>query len=933
MNSKAISTTSLLRAITFVMLCYPLTVISFAVLPAEINWREATNLQHWSPRAEMSLVTFNGRLFLYWFDRYGAAYNTTFGDVWQTDDGVNWSDRTNDIDWVPNAGLWVPSPVLYQDKLWDFGSSSGVRISSDGLHWEWIANVPGWDGVFGLTVFRDQLWAVGRYALWRSDSGATWEKLEVGFDEEFENYKSKLIVFNQKLFFFGEDSQAIRSSSDGLTWNPGGVIPGGDLKGRSILVFAGRIWLLGGSSTNQVWSSADGVHWEKSPDAPWAGRSFACAIVFHDKLWIMGGRTTVTEQAFSDIWCTSDGVNWECIWNPPMWSRRNAQTALTFEGKIWVFGGVTGFADPSELADVWYSENGLDWHLAVQSAAWPSRSQHTSVVFHGNMWVMGGHRPFAEHASARYFLDDVWTSGDGKYWIQLAEHAAWGRRRGHAAAVFHDRMWLLGGYGWDGEHGRMFNDVWSSADGIHWTVENASAAWAPREEHGCLVFQDTLWVLGGIAANGLGHSDIWRTDDGRNWELVLEQAPWVGGDTLDPRPPRAAFSTAVWGGRMWVIGGSSAYKSLTPEAQAFRDVWSSTDGEHWTASTPGQFLFDGAPWGDRFDHSTVVFQDRLWLLGGYQTRYQTAAPGNQNDVWFSYTSDVPDFTPVPTATPTGTPTPTPTPGPEDLQAFVLDDFGAVHAGGAGGAVALAGGAYFGWNVARDMDLVFGLPAMNAQHLGVLVLDGYGAVHSYSASRPRQDFYFAPVPGDVAVDLAVFQKDLGGTPGNIGLFVLDRFGKVWSAGEADWKVARSASIDPALNGVMQRAVVMVLRNATSGWLMDNMGRVTPFGGAADPAFAISSQGNWIDLEQVGEQVVRMDDSGMLEWSGTAPAGWDLPMIDGGLAVDLEVQPGYGLLALDRYGALHATPGAILPPAGTGPPYFGFEAARDLEVRFR
>ena len=72
--------------------------------------------------------------------------------------------------------------------------------------------------------------------------------------------------------------------------------------------------------------------------------------------------------------------------------------------------------------------------------------------------------------------------------------------------------------------------------------------------------------------------------------------------------------------------------------------------------------------------------------------------------------------------------------------------------------------------------------------------------------------------------------------------------------------------------------------------------------------------------------------MLEWSAWTPAGWELPMIDGDLAIDLEAQAGRGVIALDRYGALHASPGALLPVAGSGPPYFGFEVARNLEMHF-
>ena len=261
--------------------------------------------------------------------------------------------------------------------------------------------------------------------------------------------------------------------------------------------------------------------------------------------------------------------------------------------------------------------------------------------------------------------------------------------------------------------------------------------------------------------------------------------------------------------------------------------------------------------------------------------------------------------------------------------FVLDDYGAVHAGGAANDLSLTGGPYFGWDIARALSLVRGLPTDNAQHIGLLALDGFGGVHSFSTRRPVLRFYF---DRDVAEGMEIRQEDLTGVAGDIGVFVLDRTGGVWTGGAVDPGMAAMASLSPPLDGTVNRAVDLVLADTegTSGWVMDNHGHVSPFGGAADAAFGVSAQRNWIALAPVGGQLVRADASGRLEWSDTPLAGWDLPMLDAGMLVDMEVEPERGLVGLDRFGALHATSGAILPPPGSGPPYFGFEAARDLEI---
>ncbi|MBE7558846.1 hypothetical protein HS125_07805 [bacterium] len=769
-----------------------------------------------------------------------------------------------------------------------------------------------------FAAFDGRLWIVGYNGTWSSVDGVTWTKNSDGFlDNQQEADEGTVLALGGKLWHLNEYTTRVRSSTDGTNWTVVGSRPDTATNYSSTIAFAGRIWLMGGAETfykpvKDVWASEDGTHWTRMPAPPWPERSGFAAVVFEGKLWIMGGRGT-DARPLNDIWCTADGVEWEKVKDPPMWSRRRAHTALTFDGKIWVLGGqASNYNSPvTHTSDAWYTENGLDWNVATGAAPWSPRAFHASVVFKNKMWVIGGTR-FEYPGGGVFYEDlnnDVWSSPDGTNWRREVEHAPWSPRGEHVALVFHDRIWLMGGV-----DRNRYNDVWSSPDGVNWVVENASAPWTPRSGHAAVVFKDKLWLIGGrISGPQIALSDVWNSEDGRTWGRVLETGPWDYGI------PRQKHACLVYDNKLWLVGGE--------HLMGFADVWYSENGLHWTRAV------DYAPFGYRTDHAMVVFAERMWLLGG---RLQTAGLGavevNRNDVWFSYTSDVPDFTPLPTPTPTGTPTPTPTPTPAPPSAFVLDDFGAVHTGGGANSVVRTGGPYFA-GTSRAMALKWPAWALNAQHLGVYVLDGYGGVHTYSAARPPQNFYFMPDPGDVAVDLEVFQKDLAGVPGDVGYFVLDRFGKLWAGGLADPAVALSGGVNPPLNGATQYAVDLLLADAKgrSGWIMDNMGAVHPFGGAVDPAFPVSSQDNWVALAQVGDQLVRMDTTGALQWSGEPPDGWELSLVDGGLMIDLAVQEGYGLIGLDRFGALHATSGAILPPPGSGPPYFGFEAARDLELR--
>ncbi len=68
--------------------------------------------------------------------------------------------------------------------------------------------------------------------------------------------------------------------------------------------------------------------------------------------------------------------------------------------------------------------------------------------------------------------------------------------------------------------------------------------------------------------------------------------------------------------QLWILGGSG-YPRLN-------DVWYSSDGITWTEATPA------APWSGRMRHVGLVFDNKIWIMGGYDDYWQTL-----NDVWYS----------------------------------------------------------------------------------------------------------------------------------------------------------------------------------------------------------------------------------------------------------------------------------------------------------
>ncbi|MEK7201614.1 MAG: hypothetical protein AAB737_03190, partial [Patescibacteria group bacterium] len=95
---------------------------------------------------------------------------------------------------------------------------------------------------------------------------------------------------------------------------------------------------------------------------------------------------------------------------------------------------------------------GVSWTQSTAAAQWAARSQHTSVVFNNQMWVIGGGT-----------RNDVWYSTSGSSWTQSTANSQWAARQALTSLVFDSKMWVIGGTG-----AATYNDVWYSTTGATW---------------------------------------------------------------------------------------------------------------------------------------------------------------------------------------------------------------------------------------------------------------------------------------------------------------------------------------------------------------------------------------------------------------------------------------------------------------------------------
>jgi len=300
------------------------------------------------------------------------------------------------------------------------------------------------------------------------------------------------------------------------------------------------------------------------------------------------------------------GKDWTQATSSVAWGRRWWHKAVVYNGKMWVMGGYDHFGD------VWYSSDGTSWTRTIEGSRATDYNDYAAVVFNGKIWTLGS-------SLGR----EVYNSTDGKTWTRVLPDPPWAPRSYAGAVVHNGKIWILGGV--DLLHGMVYrNDVWNSADGIHWTSVAAWTSWYPRYGHQALSFDGKLWVLGGYfhygSWDGLS-TDVWYSYDGISWKIAAYGRPYgLTGEM-------AVTTTAR---RIWMIGGALC-TVLGDVVEPLNEVLYSNDGSSW------QYATTAAPWERRTDAAVLVYKQRLWILGGLCWRlgpsgwYTTPTA----DVWYS----------------------------------------------------------------------------------------------------------------------------------------------------------------------------------------------------------------------------------------------------------------------------------------------------------
>lgn len=301
------------------------------------------------------------------------------------------------------------------------------------------------------------------------------------------------------------------------------------------------------------------------------------------------------------------GVNWTRVTANPGFSPRDSFSTVVFRNKIWIIGGLDTNIGQFRK-DIWYSEDGRNWFPGNTSLDFlDGRGGQNAVVFDDKIWIMGG------SDGSGGIAGDIWSSDDGIIWTQVTPMAEFGPRTDLSSVVFNDRLWIMGGERDLGKTDHL-RDVWYSSDGISWQQASPFIKFKPLWRQNLLAFDGSIWDIGNVyyrANLSDDYNEIWKTKNGRDWTPITSHAPF---------PARSRPGYAVFDDRMWIIGG------VTFDFTFLTDVWYSSDGRKWTQATknagfsenttehsvPVMFVLKDKMWIIRSYSDAGKFKNDIW---------------------------------------------------------------------------------------------------------------------------------------------------------------------------------------------------------------------------------------------------------------------------------------------------------------------------------
>lgn len=160
---------------------------------------------------------------------------------------------------------------------------------------------------------------------------------------------------------------------------------------------------------------------------------------------------------------------------------------------------------------------------------------------------------------------------------------------------------------------------------LQWVPATTSAPWTERDAHSIAVFKDMMYLIGGVFGNGIvtknGVVEYWNAPHGSDIWTTPDGLSWTQQTNNAPWKNRRSVGTVVFQNKLWLMGGWSQY-----DYKYDNRIWWTEDGLKWNLATS-----TAARWPGREGHTLNVYNGKIYLIGGVDFVKRIT----YNDVWES----------------------------------------------------------------------------------------------------------------------------------------------------------------------------------------------------------------------------------------------------------------------------------------------------------
>ena len=261
------------------------------------NWNKIVVNAPWEERHTAGYLNFKNKLWVLGGDPIQGHYQN---DVWNSTNGINWELVNTEVPWKNRV---LHHTIAFKDSIWVMGGQTlpqfapetdttynDVWNSADGVQWQKVVNKAPWAprGIIGgHVVLNNKMWVLGGGLyetpmvnhrtyfndVWSTEDGRNWEMVEKTAPWDPRQYHDVAAYENRM-------------------W-----VLEGFYEGNSVECDGNVLW----GNRKDVWYSIDGSNWYELPCTPWAARHASSIFVYRNALWVVTGNNLQ-----SDVWRLRD---------------------------------------------------------------------------------------------------------------------------------------------------------------------------------------------------------------------------------------------------------------------------------------------------------------------------------------------------------------------------------------------------------------------------------------------------------------------------------------------------------------------------------------------------------------------------------------------------------------------------------------------------